>query len=40
MSLMGYEFRDLSIKLALSLVDAKLTATTKVEEEEKEGKKK
>ncbi len=36
MCLMGYEFRDLSIKLALSLLDAKLTATTKVEDEEKE----
>ena len=36
MSLMGYEFRDLSIKLAINLVDAKLTATTKVEDEEKD----
>ena len=34
MSLLGYDFRDLSIKLALSLVDAQMTATTKMDDEE------
>jgi len=34
LSLLGYEFRSLSVKLALSLLDAQLTSTTKVDEEE------
>ena len=36
LSLLGYEFRTLSVKLALSLLDAQLTSTTKVDDDELE----